>query len=47
MFCALTDDDTVRIPGERRAELRAQHEAVGVDVPQSLIDQINELAQSE
>ena len=45
MFGALTDDNEVRIPGERRAELRARHESEGVDVPQSLIDQITELAQ--
>lgn len=45
MFAALTEGNEVRIPGERRAQLRAKHEANGVDVPQSLIDQITELAQ--
>jgi len=46
MFAALTEDNDVRIPGERRAQLRVKHEADGVDVPQSLIDQITELAQT-
>lgn len=44
MFSALRKDNEVRIPGERRAELRRLHEREGVDVPQVLLDQIAELA---
>ena len=44
MFSALTDGNDVRIPGERRAEARAYHEAHGVDVPDSLLAQIRELS---
>jgi len=44
MVSAMTDDNDVRVPGERRARLRAQHQLEGIDVPQSLIDQINTLA---
>ncbi len=45
MFSALTEDNEVRIPGERRQMLREKHSSEGVDVPQSLIDKINELSQ--
>ena len=44
MFGALTDGNDVRIPGERRAEVRAYHEEHGVDVPESLLAQIRELS---
>jgi (2R)-3-sulfolactate dehydrogenase (NADP+) len=44
MVSAMTDDNDVRVPGERRGQLRTQHQVEGVDVPQSLIDQINTLA---
>jgi len=44
MFTALTDDNEVRIPGARRHELRAQHEAEGVEVPQALLDKIAALS---
>ncbi|MBT3427858.1 MAG: Ldh family oxidoreductase [Gammaproteobacteria bacterium] len=44
MFGALTMDNEVRIPGERRAALRRQHELDGVEVPQALLDQITGLA---
>ncbi len=47
MFSALREDNEVRIPGERRAELRRQHERDGVDVPQVLLDQIAELAATD
>ena len=43
MFAALTTDNEVRIPGERRAALRRQHELDGVEVPQTLLDQIASL----
>ena len=45
MVAAMTEGNEVRVPGERRAALRAQHEVEGIEVPQSLIDQINELAE--
>jgi len=45
MVSAMTEGNEVRVPGERRAALRAQHEVEGIEVPQSLIDQINELAE--
>ena len=44
MFAALTDDNEVRIPGERRAERRKHHELNGVDVPETLLEQIAELS---
>ena len=44
MFVALTDDNEVRIPGERRAERRKHHELNGVEVPESLLEQIAELS---
>jgi len=44
MVSAMTEGNEVRVPGERRAALRAQYQVEGIDVPQSLIDQINELA---
>ncbi|MGB0380891.1 MAG: Ldh family oxidoreductase [Luminiphilus sp.] len=44
MVAAMTEGNEVRVPGERRAALRAQYEVEGIEVPQSLIDQINELA---
>lgn len=40
MLNDLTQDNDVRVPGERRGQLRAKHEAEGVDVPQTLLDQI-------
>lgn len=47
MFEALTDDNDVKIPGERRAELRRKHQLEGIEVPQSLLDQIETLAKAE
>lgn len=44
MFTDLTRDNEVRVPGERRAELRRLHEAQGVEVPDSLLEQIAELS---
>ena len=44
MFSALTADNEVRIPGERRGDLRAHHAEHGVEVPQSLLDLITELS---
>jgi (2R)-3-sulfolactate dehydrogenase (NADP+) len=44
MFTELTRDNEVRIPGARRAERRQYHEANGVDVPESLVAQIQELS---
>ena len=44
MFTALTDDNEVRIPGERRQSLREQHERDGVEVPQELLDKIAALS---
>ena len=44
MFTDLTKDNEVRVPGERRAELRRLHEAQGVEVPDSLLAQIAELS---
>ncbi len=44
MVAAMTEGNEVRVPGERRAALRAQYEVEGIEVPQSLINQINELA---
>jgi len=43
MLADLTEDNDVRVPGERRGQLRAKHEAEGVEVPQMLLDQIAEL----
>lgn len=44
MFAAMTNNNAVRIPGARRASLRAHHETHGVDVPQTLLDQIAALS---
>jgi (2R)-3-sulfolactate dehydrogenase (NADP+) len=44
MLTDLTRDNEVRVPGERRAELRRLHEAQGVEVPDSLLEQIAELS---
>lgn len=44
MVSELTKDNEVRVPGERRAELRRQHETQGVDVPDSLLAQLAELS---
>ncbi|WP_261842781.1 Ldh family oxidoreductase [Aliamphritea ceti] len=44
MFASLTDDNEVRIPGERRQQLREQHERDGVEVPQALLDKIADLS---
>ena len=45
MFSALTNGNDVRIPGERRAQARSHHEKHGVEVPDSLLEQIETLAQ--
>jgi (2R)-3-sulfolactate dehydrogenase (NADP+) len=44
MFSALTEGNDVRIPGERRGAERIKHEAEGVEVPETLLDQIETLA---
>ena len=44
MFGELTTGNEVRVPGERRAELRRLHEKQGVEVPESLLAQIAELS---
>jgi (2R)-3-sulfolactate dehydrogenase (NADP+) len=44
MFSELTRDNEVRIPGERRAELRRVHEEQGIDVPEALLIQIADLS---
>jgi (2R)-3-sulfolactate dehydrogenase (NADP+) len=44
MISELTRDNDVRVPGERRAGLRRRHEKEGVDVPTTLLEQINALA---
>ena len=46
MFSDLTRDNEVRVPGERRAELRRINEAQGVEVPETLLAQIAELSAS-
>lgn len=49
MFSDLTEQgqNSVRIPGERREQLRAQHERDGVEVPDELIALIEELSKPE
>jgi (2R)-3-sulfolactate dehydrogenase (NADP+) len=44
MLGDLSNDNEVRVPGERRASLRAKHESEGVEVPQELLDQIASLS---
>ena len=44
MFSALTEGNEVRIPGERRGAERVKHEAEGVEVPETLLEQIGTLA---
>ena len=44
MLAALTAGNTVRVPGQRRGDLRAKHTEFGVEVPQSLLDTIAELS---
>ena len=44
MFSALTEGNDVRIPGERRGSERVKHEAEGVEVPETLLGQIETLA---
>ena len=44
MFSALTEGNEVRIPGERRGAERLKHEAEGVEVPETLLEQIETLA---
>ncbi len=46
MFSALTESNDVRIPGERRGAERAKHEAEGVEVPETLLEQIETLVAS-
>jgi|SRR5210317_106339 len=43
MLGDLTSGNDVRVPGERRGQLRQKHVLEGVDVPQALLDQIAEL----
>jgi (2R)-3-sulfolactate dehydrogenase (NADP+) len=47
MCTALTDGNDVRIPGERRAQARAHHTENGVEVPDSLLEQIESLAAAQ
>lgn len=44
MLADLTLDNDVRVPGERRGQLRAKHEREGVEVPESLLEQIASLS---
>lgn len=44
MVAAMTADNEVRIPGDRRHQLRVKHEREGVEVPQALLDKIAELS---
>jgi (2R)-3-sulfolactate dehydrogenase (NADP+) len=44
MFNALTEGNDVRIPGARRGAERVKHEAEGVEVPETLLEQIETLA---
>ena len=44
MLAALTADSLVRVPGERRGNLRAKHTEFGVEVPQSLLESIAALS---
>ena len=44
MFSALTEGNDVRIPGERRGSERMKHETEGVEVPETLLEQIETLA---
>ena len=44
MFSALTEGNDVRIPGARRGAERLKHEAEGVEVPETLLEQIETLA---
>jgi len=43
MLQDLTEGNEVRVPGERRGQLRTLHESEGVEVPQALLDQIAQL----
>ncbi len=45
LFADMTTDNDVRIPGDRRNDLRKHHEQHGVDVPQELLDKIATLSQ--
>ena len=45
MFSALTEGNDVRIPGARRGAERLKHEAEGVEIPETLLEQIETLAQ--
>jgi (2R)-3-sulfolactate dehydrogenase (NADP+) len=44
MFSALTEGNDVRIPGARRGAERLKHETEGVEVPETLLAQIETLA---
>ena len=44
MFGALTEGNDARIPGERRGAERVKHDAEGVEVPETLLEQIETLA---
>lgn len=44
MITAMTEDNDVRVPGDRRGQLRAHHTEHGVDVPEALLLQIEELS---
>ncbi len=41
---AMLDDDTVRLPGARRAELRHQAQNQGLDIARDLVDKIRSIA---
>lgn len=44
MLTDMTTDNSARVPGERRGQLRQLHESNGVDVPDALLEQISELS---
>jgi len=44
-FAEMTRDNDVRIPGDRRNELRRKHEAGGVEVPEELLEKIAGLSE--
>ncbi len=44
LLTAITDQDGTRLPGERRLENRARHQAEGLDLPQALLEDIRQRA---
>jgi delta1-piperideine-2-carboxylate reductase len=45
LFAAMTAEEGVRLPGDRRAAARARTEAEGVQVPRAMLDEIRALAE--